>query len=67
MGEKGAYTGHSSSLFVQRESMGLVGELGPGQGQDTCQLGTAGQALSKSLLKSAVTLCRRGPNWSQPP
>lgn len=44
-----------ASLF-KGESMGLVGELGTGQGQGTCQLDTAGQALSKRLLKSAVTL-----------
>lgn len=33
--------------------MGLMGDLG--MGQDTCQVDSAGQALSNSLPKSAVT------------
>lgn len=52
-GEKATYTGHSSSLFVQRGHYGAVGDLG--MGQDTWQGETAGQALGNSLLKSAVT------------
>lgn len=54
-----------ASLF-KGESMRLVGELGTGQGQGTCQLDTAGQALSKRLLKSAVTL-QESAQRSQPP
>lgn len=41
-----------ASLF-KGGHMGLMGDLG--MGQDTCQVDSAGQALSNSLPKSAVT------------